>query len=187
MVIQEFYAGLKTISFLQERLPPFEEVKQTADSIRGKSLPESIEGCLLVDDVHWRFSAEREEESLVELDVDQYPYCPNCHTELERTTDDLIGSSMVSEVRNRPFWDCVECDDSWSRTKRIRSDVEKHARKNAEKIIETRGKPFSLDVLADKYKEQNDGESPSGKDIWRVYVSEQDGERLTTKCFYDAG
>lgn len=192
---QEALASLRIAGWVGDRLPSRESVKERVDEYRNP-LPDGIKGCIERDDVLWRFDATLniEDRSVENVTVRDRPTCPECRAELKRTRDDLLGSESIggtgspysksfdakrrNALSNRPFWDCAACNFTVSRDTDARSDVETLARRDIERIIESREKPYSLPALVKSVEEVD------ARSVWEAYVDTAVDDHVSTECFH---
>lgn len=189
---QEVLAALKSAGWVSDRLPSRDTIREHIDEYRNP-LPDGIKGCIECDNVLWRFDAtvNIDDRSVEEVDVRFSPVCPECRAELDSDTVNLPGSRGPTApygnrfnrrrgqtMRNRPIWDCAACDFSDSRENGVRSEVRTLARRDVERIVESRDEPWSLPALVESVEEVD------ARSVWEVYAEVRDDEHVSTECFH---
>lgn len=191
MTPTEVLAALKSAGWVGKRLPSRNAVKDRIDEYRNP-FPDGIKGCIERDDVLWRFTATLniDDRAVEDVDVKYDPRCPECRAELDAETVDLLGSGSRSPygnpfgsrrrnaMRNRPIWVCSVCDFSDSRETSVRSEVGKLARRDVERIVESRDEPWSLPALVTGLDEVD------GRSVWEAYADVRDDEHISTDCYH---
>ncbi|QPV64494.1 hypothetical protein I7X12_07750 [Halosimplex litoreum] len=132
-----------------------------------------IEGCIQTDESCWRGSAEISSDRIVNIELENRAYCPNCQTVM------YDGESSRSSVSGEiGLWECPNCSHTAFDEGHPYGDAEKLFERHIRQIVESEGEEYSLENLIDGI---NGDVTP--RRIWKQYASVIDDFNVSMNCF----